>query len=138
MYIFITKNALALFLDLGRAQGKKEIVIWAVIHHGFLASKAAGISKFQKRQLGDRCKIINVWEFLAEKLGVVDGKFQHQKKDARLVAEVKRNPFHTAASLMTVVNFPGHEQTVRNCLRAANLSSRRDIPREVHKEEHIE
>ena len=105
---------------------------------GFRHPKLLGVSTFQKGQLGGGCKIIDVQEFLTEKLGVVDGKFQHQKKDARLVAEVKRNPFHTAASLMTVVNFPGHEQTVRNCLRAANLSSRRDIPREVHKEEHIE
>ena len=41
--------------------------------------------------------------------------------DARLVAEVEGNPFHTAATLKAVVNFPGHEKTVRNSLRAANL-----------------
>ena len=40
--------------------------------------------------------------------------------------------------MKAVVNFPGHEQTVRNRLRAANLRSLRAIPREVHKEEHIE
>ena len=60
------------------------------------------------------------------------------EQDARLVAEVEWNLFHTTASLKAVVNFPGHEQTVRNHLRAANFRSRRAIPREVHKEEHIE
>ena len=54
------------------------------------------------------------------------------------MAEVERNPLHTAATLKVIVNFPGHEQTVRNRLRAANLRSRRAIPREVHKEDHIE
>ena len=53
------------------------------------------------------------------------------------MAEVERNPFHIAVTLKAVVNFPGHEQTVRNRLRAANLRSRRVIHREVHKEEHI-
>ena len=53
------------------------------------------------------------------------------------MAEVERNPFHTAASLKAAVNFPSHEQTVRNRFRAANLRSRRVILREVHKE-HIE
>ena len=51
------------------------------------------------------------------------------------MAEVERNPFHTAATLKAVVNFPSHEQTMRNRLRAANLRSRRAIPREVHTEE---
>ena len=54
------------------------------------------------------------------------------------MAEVERNPFHKAAILKAVVIFPGHERTVRNRLRAANLRSRRAIPREVHKEEHTE
>ena len=54
------------------------------------------------------------------------------------MAKVEGNPFHTAATLKVVVNFPGHEQIVRNRLRAANLRSRLVIPREVHKEEHIE
>ena len=48
--------------------------------------------------------------------------------------EAERNPFHTAASLKAVVNFPVHEQTVINRLRAANLRPRRAIHREVHKE----
>ena len=54
------------------------------------------------------------------------------------MAEVEKSPFHTAASLKAVFNFPGYEQIVRNRLRAANLRSRRAIPSEVHKEEHIE
>ena len=58
--------------------------------------------------------------------------------NTRLVAEVERNPFHNAASLKGAVNFPGHEPTVRNRLRGANLRQQRAIPREVHKEEHIE
>ena len=54
------------------------------------------------------------------------------------MAEVEGNPFDTAATLKQVVNFPGHEQNVRNSLRAANLRSRPAIPRKVLKEEHIE
>ena len=65
-------------------------------------------------------------------------KISTPEQDARLMEKVERDPFHTAASVKAVVNFPGHEQTVRNCLRAANLRSRHAIPREVHKEEHIE
>ena len=57
------------------------------------------------------------------------------EQDATLLAEVERN---TAASLKAIDNFPGHEQTVTNPLKAANLRSRRAIPREIHKEEHIE
>ena len=53
------------------------------------------------------------------------------------MAEVERNSFHTAVTLKAVVDFRGHEQIVRNRLRASNLRSRRAIPREVH-EEHIE
>ena len=49
------------------------------------------------------------------------------------MAEVERIPFYTAASLKAVVNCPGHEQIVRNRLRAANLRSQCAIPREVHK-----
>ena len=56
----------------------------------------------------------------------------------QISAKVERNPFLTAATLKAVVNFPGHERTVRNRLRAANLRSRRAIPREVHKEVRIE
>ena len=54
------------------------------------------------------------------------------------MAEVQRNPFHIAASLKAVLNFPVHEQAVRNRLRAANLRSRRAISREAHKEERLE
>ena len=72
------------------------------------------------------------------KAGSGSWKISTPEQDARLVAEVERNPFNTAASLNAVINFPGHEQTVRNRLRAANLRSRRAILREVHKEEHIE
>ena len=54
------------------------------------------------------------------------------------MAEIERNLIHTSASLKAVVNFPGHEQTVRNRLRAANLRSGLAISRDVHKEEHIE
>ena len=60
-------------------------------------------------------------------------KISTPEQDARLVAEVERNPFYTAASVKAVVNFPGHEETVRNHLRAANLRSQCAIPREVHK-----
>ena len=65
-------------------------------------------------------------------------KIPTPEQDAGLVAEVEGNPFHTAATLKAVVNFPGLEQTVRNRLRAANLRSRRAITRELYKEEHIE
>ena len=72
------------------------------------------------------------------KAGRGSWKISTPEQDARLVAEVERTPFHTPATLKAVVNFPGHEQTVRNRLRAANLRSRGASPREVHKEEHIE
>ena len=65
-------------------------------------------------------------------------KISTPEQYARSVAEVEMNPFHTAATLKAVFNFPGHEQTVRNRLRDTNLRSRRAIPREVHKEENIE
>ncbi|KAJ4437463.1 hypothetical protein ANN_17607 [Periplaneta americana] len=72
------------------------------------------------------------------KAGSSRRKISTPQQDARSVAEVERNPFHTAATLKAVVNFPDHDQNVRNRLRAANLRSRRAIPREIHKEEHIE
>ena len=53
------------------------------------------------------------------------------------MAEVEGNPFHTAASLKAVVNFPGHTDREKS-LRVANLKSQLAIPREIHKEEHIE
>ena len=65
-------------------------------------------------------------------------KISTREQEARLVAEVEWNPFHTAAGLKAVVNFPRHKQTVRNRLRAANLRSRRGIPREVNKKKHVE
>ena len=48
------------------------------------------------------------------KAGTGKWKISTPEQDARLVAEVERNPFHTAASLKAVDHFPGHEQTVRN------------------------
>ena len=72
------------------------------------------------------------------KAGSGSWKISTPEQDARLVVEVERTPFHEAAILKAVVNFPGQERTVRNRLRAANLRSRRAIPREVHKEERIE
>ena len=56
------------------------------------------------------------------KAGSGNWKISTPEQDARLVAEVDGNPFHTA----------------RNRLRATNLRSRRAINTEVHKEEHIE
>ena len=41
-------------------------------------------------------------------------KIAAPEQDARLVAAVEGNPFHTAATFKAVVNFPGHAQTVRN------------------------
>ena len=35
-------------------------------------------------------------------------KISTPEQDARLVAKVERNTFHTAATLKAVVNFPGH------------------------------
>ena len=59
---------------------KSKKVIRTVIQLGFLAPKLLGVSMFQKGQLGGGCKIINVREFLAEKLGVVVGKFENQNR----------------------------------------------------------
>ena len=73
-----------------------------------------------------------------QKAGHGRWKISTPEQDARLVAEVERNPFHTTASLKAVVNFPGYKQTVINHLWAANLRSGHAIPREVHKEEPIE
>ena len=50
------------------------------------------------------------------KAGSGSWKISTPEQDARLVAEVERNPIHTAANLKAAVNFPGHEQSVRNRL----------------------
>ena len=63
-----------------KGQGKKESVTRAAIQLGFRHPKLIGVSTFQEKQLGDGCKIIDVREFLTEKLGAVDGKFQHQNR----------------------------------------------------------
>ena len=46
---------------------------------------------------------------------ILEGIF---RQDARLVAEVEMNAFHTAANLKAAANFSRHEQTVRNRLNA--------------------
>ena len=61
-------------------QGKKESVIWAVIQLGFPGSEAARHFHISGRKAGDGCKIIYVREFLTEKLGGVNEKFQHQNR----------------------------------------------------------
>ncbi|KAJ4446693.1 hypothetical protein ANN_13390 [Periplaneta americana] len=100
----------------------------------------------------DQCRRFNVSERTARrwmqnyqrsaifgrKAGSGRRKISTPQQDTRLVAEVERNPFHTAATLKAVVNFPGHDQTMRNRLSATNLRSRRAIPREAHKKEHVE
>ena len=119
-------------------QGKKESVIRPVIHLAFSASEAA--RRFHVSGRTARRCVQNY-----RRSGIFYRKSENDRwkistpdQDARLVAEVEGNPFHNAATLKAVVHFSGHEQTVRNRLRAANLISRRAIPREVHKEEHIE
>ena len=51
---------------------------------------------------------------LGRKSGSGSWKISTPEQDARLMAEVERNPFQTAATLRAVVNLAGHEQTVRN------------------------
>ena len=109
-----------------------------MVQLGFSASEAA--MSFHVSESSARRWVQNYRRSgnFGQKAGSGSWKISTPEQDARLVAEVDRNPFHTAASLKAIVNFPGHEQTVRNSLRAANLRSRRAIPREVQKEEHIE
>ena len=105
MYIFITVNALTLFLDLGRAkdssrksmchfcprlwlfdmapqsgQGKKESVIRAVIQLGFPASKAARCFHISGRTARRWVQNYLCLRILTEKLGVTDGRFHHQNR----------------------------------------------------------
>ena len=119
-------------------QGKKESVIRTVVQLGFSASEAA--RRFHVSEMTALTWVQNYRRLgiFGHKAGSGRWKISTPEQDARLVAEVERNPFHTAATLKVAVNFPGHEQTVRNCLRGANLRYRRAIPREVRKEEHIE
>ena len=119
-------------------QGKKESVIRAVVQLGFSASEAA--RRFHVAERSARRWVQNYQRSgnFGRKAGSGSWKISTPEQDARLVAEVERNPSHTAASLKAVVNFPAQEQTVRNRSMAANLRSRRAILREVHMEEHIE
>ena len=119
-------------------QGKKESVIRAVVQLGFAASKASRRFHVPERSARRWAQNYQRSGNFGRNDGSVSWKISTAEQDARLVAEVERNPFHTAATLKAVVNFPGYELNVRNVLRAANLRSRRAIPREVHKEEHIE
>ena len=116
----------------------KESVIRALIQLGSSASEAA--RRFHVSESSARRWVQNYQRSgnVGRKSGSGRWKISTLEQDDRLVAEVERHPVHTAASLKTVVNSPGHEQIVRNRLRSANLRSRRDIPRKVHKEEHIE
>ena len=116
----------------------KESVIRAVIQLCFSASEAA--RRFHVSERSARRWVQNYrrsGNFGGRKAGSGSWKISTPEQDARLVAEIQRNPFHTSATLKAVVNLPGNEQTVVNRLRAANLRSRPVIPREVH-EEHIE
>ncbi|KAJ4426984.1 hypothetical protein ANN_26783 [Periplaneta americana] len=121
-----------------RMPGTKESVLRAVIHLGFSASEADRRFNVSERTARRWVQNYQRSAIFGRKSGSGRRKIFTPQQDARLVAEVERNPFHTAATLKAVVNFPGHDQTVRNRLRAANLRSRCAIPREVHKEGHIE
>ena len=103
-------------------QGKKESVglIRTVVQLGFLASEAA--KRFHVSEMTALRWVQNDRrsEMFGRKAGSSRWKISTPQQDARLVTEVERNPFHTAASLKAVVNFPGHEEIVRNRLRAAN------------------
>ena len=114
-------------------QGTKESVIRAVVQLGFSASEAA--RRFHVSERSVRWWVQNYQRSgnFGRKAGSASWKISIPEQDARLVAEVERNPFHTADNLKAVVNFHVHEQTVRNRLRAANFRSRRAIPREIHK-----
>ena len=104
-------------------QGKKENVIRVVVQLVFSASEAA--RRFHVSERSARRWVQNYQRSgnFGRKAGSGNWKISTPEQDARLVAEVERNPFHTAATLKAIVNFPGHEQTVRNRLRAANLRS---------------
>ena len=104
-------------------QGKKESVIWTVVQLGFSASEAARHFNVSERSARRWVQNYHRLGNFGRKAGSGSWKISMPEQDARLVAEVERNPFHTTATLKAVVNFPGHKQTMRNHLRAANLRS---------------
>ncbi|KAJ4437460.1 hypothetical protein ANN_17604 [Periplaneta americana] len=115
----------------------KESIIRAVLHLGFSASEAGRRFIVSERTAQRWVQNYQRSTIFGRKAGSGRRKISTPQQDARLVAELERNPYHTGATLKAV-NFPGHDQTMRNRLRAANLRSRRAIHREVHKEEHVE
>ena len=119
-------------------QGKKESVVRNVIQLCFSASKAVGYFHVSERTTLRWVQNYRRSGIFGRKAGSGRWKISTPEQDARLVTEAEGNSFHTAASVKAIVHFPGHEQTLRNRLRSANLRSRRTIHREIHKEEHIE
>ena len=119
-------------------QGKKESIIRAVVQLGFSASEAARRFQVSERSAWRWVQNYQSSGNFCRKAGSGRRKTSTSQQDVRLVAVVERNPLHTAATLKALVNFPKHEQTLRNHLSTANLRSRHAISREVHKEEHIE
>ena len=57
-------------------------------------------------------------------------------QDAALVAEAERNSFFSARDLKAATGFPGHKDTIISRLRAAGLSARRAVVKELLTDEH--
>ena len=92
-----------------RKERKKESVIRTVVKLGFSASEAP-----RRFHVSERTALRWVQNYrrsgiFGRKARSGRWKISTPEQDARLVAEVERNSFHTAASLKAVFNFPGHE-----------------------------